>query len=86
MHSLGTALGLRGLWAAVPLYVVAATLLLWLLARGPRRSWPATILACALGAGIIYGHRAFPRTGPYAERAWGFVTRTWEPKSAIKPL
>jgi hypothetical protein len=86
VHSLGTALGLRGLWAAVPLYVVAATLLLWLLARGPRRSWPATILACALGAGIIYGHRAFPRTGPYAERAWGFVTRTWEPKSAIKPL
>jgi hypothetical protein len=79
VHSLGTALGLRGIWAAVPLYVVAAALLLWLLARGPRRSWPAAILACALGAGIIYGHRAFPRSGPYAERAWGFVTRTWEP-------
>jgi hypothetical protein len=86
VHSLGTALGLRGIWAVVPLYALAAGLMFWLLARGPRRSWLATILACVLGAGIIYGYRAFPRTGAYAERAWGFVTRTWEPKSAIKPL
>jgi hypothetical protein len=80
VHSLGTALGLRGIWAAVPLYVLAAAMLFWLLARGPRRAWLATVLACALGAGIIYGHRFYPRTGPYADRAWGFVTRTWEPR------
>jgi hypothetical protein len=86
VHSLGTALGLRGIWAALPLYLVAAALLLWLLARGPRRSWPAALLACVLGAGIVHGYRAFPRSGAYADRAWGFVTRTWEPKSAIKPL
>jgi len=86
VHSLGTALGLRGIWAAAPLYLFASGLLLWLLARGRRRSLPAALLACALGAGIIYGYRSFPRTGPYAERAWGFVTHTWEPTSAIKPL
>ena len=29
-------------------------------------------LAAFLGAGIIAGHRAFPLSGPYAQRAWGF--------------
>jgi hypothetical protein len=86
VHSLGTALGLRGVWAALPLYVLALALMLWLLARGPKRSWLTAVLACVLGAGIVAGHRAFPLTGPYSERAWGFVTRTWEPKAAIKPL
>ena len=85
VHSLGTLLGLRGIWAAVPLYAFALGLMLWLLARGPRRSLPTALVACVLGAGIIVGHRAFPLSGPYAERAWGFVTRTWEPKSAILP-
>jgi hypothetical protein len=70
----------------VPLYVLALGVMVWLLARGPKRSWLTAVLACALGAGIIAGHRAFPLTGPYSERAWGFVTRTWEPKAAIKPL
>jgi len=85
VHSLGTAVGLRGIWAVVPLYAFALGLMIWLLARA-RRSWPTAVLACVLGAGIIAGHRAFPLSGPYSERAWGFVTRTWEPKSAIKPL
>ena len=86
VHSLGTAVGLRGIWAAVPLYALALGTMVWLLARGPKRSWLTAVLACALGAGIIAGHRAFPLSGPYSERAWGFVTRTWEPKAAIKPL
>jgi hypothetical protein len=85
VHSLGTALGLKGIWAAVPLYLLALAMMLWLLARA-RRAWLTAVLACFLGAGIIAGHRAFPLSGPYAERAWGFVTRTWEPKEAIKPL
>jgi hypothetical protein len=76
--SLGRALGLRGIWAAVPLYVFAAGLLLWLLARGRRRSWPVAVLACLLGAGLVGAHRAFPLTGSYATRAWTFVTATWD--------
>jgi hypothetical protein len=79
VHSLGTALGLRGIWAALPLYLYALGLLGWLLGRGPGRSPRMTALACVLGAGLVAGHRAFPLTGPYAERAWGFVTATWEP-------
>jgi hypothetical protein len=80
VHSLGTALGLHGIRAVLPLYAFGLGLLIWLLARGPRRAWWMTVLACVLGGAIIYGHRSFPRTGPYAQRAWGFVTSTWEPK------
>jgi hypothetical protein len=79
VHSAGTALGLHGIWAALPLYVLALGLLLWLLGRGPGRSLRATALACVLGGALVAGHRAFPLTGPYAERVWGFVTATWEP-------
>jgi hypothetical protein len=80
VHSLGTAVGLRGVLAALPLYVLALGLLVWMLARGRRRSWQTTAIACVLGAALIAGHRAFPLSGPYAQRAWGFVTATWEPK------
>ena len=79
VHSVGTALGLHGIWAALPLYLFTLGLLVWLLARGPGRSLPTTALACLLGGLLILGHRAFPLTGPYAERVWGFVTATWEP-------
>jgi hypothetical protein len=79
VHSLGTALGLRGFWAALPLYLFAFALLIWLLGRGPGRSFRRTAAACALGALLILGHRAFPLSGPYAQRAWQFVTATWEP-------
>jgi hypothetical protein len=85
VHSLGTALGLRGVWAVVPLYLLAGAMMLWLLARGPRRAWTVTILACFLGAAIIAGHRAFPLSGPYATRVWGFVTSTWEPPRPRAP-
>lgn len=78
VHSVGTALGLRGIWAVLPLYLFALGLVLWLLAKG--RSWKSAVLACVLGAGIVAGHRAFPLTGAYSQRAWGFVTATWEPK------
>jgi hypothetical protein len=79
VHSVGTALGLHGIWAALPLYLFALGLLLWLLGRGPGRSLRTTALACVLGGAVILGHRAFPLTGPYAERVWGYVTATWEP-------
>lgn len=79
VHSAGTALGLPGIWAVIPLFVVALAILVFLLARGPRRSWTRTALACVLGGAIILGHRSFPLSGDYAKRAWGFVMSTWEP-------
>jgi len=79
VHSFGTAVGLHGIWAVLPLYVFALGLLLWLLGRGRGRSLRSTALACVLGGTLIVGYRAFPLTGPYADRVWGFVTATWEP-------
>jgi len=43
------------------------------------RSWRQTALACILAVGLVAGYRALPMTGPYASRAWSFVTATWEP-------
>jgi hypothetical protein len=79
VHSAGTAAGLRGIWSVVPLFALALVMLVWLLARGPRRSLPVTILALVLGGAIVAGHRTFPLSGDYAKKAWGFVMHTWEP-------
>jgi hypothetical protein len=82
VHSLGTAVGLHGFLSLVPLYLAALALLVWLLGRaGGRRSLRTTALACVLAAGVVAGHRAFPVTGPYSDRAWAFITSTWEPKN-----
>ena len=80
VHSLGTLVGLRGIYALLPLYVLAAGLVFWLMASGTRlRHGNTTVAAFALGAVLIMGHRLFPLTGPYADRAYDFVTSTWEP-------
>jgi hypothetical protein len=79
VHSLGTLIGLHGLWAIAPLYAVVLGVVFWLLSRGPGRSLRQTALACILAVGLVAGHRALPMTGPYASRAWNFVTATWEP-------
>jgi hypothetical protein len=81
VHSLGTLVGLRGLVSLLPLYVLAAGLLFWLMASGTTwlRHRYTAVAAFALGAVLIMGHRMFPLTGPYAERAYHFVTSTWEP-------
>ena len=78
-HSLGTLVGLRGLWSLLPLYLFAAAFLFWLLSRAARAGTVVTLVAFALGAGIIAGHRAFPLTGPYADRGYQWVVSTWEP-------
>jgi hypothetical protein len=57
----------------------------WLLSRAARAGTVVTLIAFVLGAGIIVGHRAFPTTGPYADRAYNWVTATWEPVPP-KPL
>jgi hypothetical protein len=79
VHSLGTLVGLHGLWAIVPMYAAVLAVILWLLSRGPGRSLRQTALACILAVGLVAGHRALPMTGPYASRVWNFVTATWEP-------
>ena len=79
VHSLGTLVGLRGLWSLLPLYLFAGGIAFWLMSRGSRNGTLITALAFVLGAGIIVGQRSFPRTGPYADRAYHFVTSTWEP-------
>ncbi len=80
VHSLGTAAGLRGIASLLPLYLGALVLMLWLVGLGRRRAWQTTALACVLAAGVVAGHRAFPLTGPYSDRAWAYITSTWEPK------
>jgi hypothetical protein len=79
VHSLGTALGLSGPWAVLPLYGLVLAMALFLLNTRPlRTSWRTCTLACVLGAAMVLGHATFPRTGPYAVRAWTFVTSIWE--------
>lgn len=77
--SIGTVFGLRGIWAILPLYVLAAATGLVLLARGWRRPVLVTALACVVGTGLVASYRYFPLTGPYANRVWTFVTSQWEP-------
>ena len=79
VHSLGTLIGLHGLWAIAPMYAAVLAVVFWLLSRGPGRSLRLTALACILAVALVAGHRAFPMTGPYASRVWNFVTATWEP-------
>ncbi len=84
-HSVGTALGLRGFLALAPLYLVALGVVLWLISRGTRLAPLAVPLACALAVGVFYVYqREFPATGPYAEHAWRYVTRIWEPPPGPK--
>ena len=78
-YSLATALGLWGIWAQLPLYLVAFAFVAWLLQRGQKRGVLAFALACLVAAGVLASYRAFPLTGPYAQHAWGFVTGIWEP-------
>jgi hypothetical protein len=86
VHSLGMLVGLHGLWSLLPLYLFAAALMFWLMSRAGRSGVVATLIAFVLGAGIIIGHRAFPLTGPYADRAYNWVTSTWEPVSPRPPV
>jgi hypothetical protein len=80
VHSLGTWVGLHGLWSLLPLYLLAFAGCAYLLFRGIRR--PALVLGLAgvLAIGIVASYGYFPRTGGYAKTAWGWITATWEPR------
>ncbi len=80
VNSLGTALGMEGVWATLPLYLLAAVVTLRLLALGFKRPILVSAISCVLATGIVGAHRLFPLTGPYAEQVWMFVTSTWEPR------
>jgi hypothetical protein len=80
VHSLGTFFGLRGLWAALPLYLLTAGLLIWLLSGQGRRRATGMLVACVLAASIVVGYRFFPRNAGYAQHAYGYITATWEPR------
>jgi hypothetical protein len=78
-RSLGTALGLPGLWSLVPMFAAALGLLVWALGARPRRVALNTVVACALALGIVAAYSVFPRTGPAGHRPWLYVKSTWEP-------
>jgi hypothetical protein len=79
VHSLGTLVGLTGLAAILPLYLLAGGMTFWMMSRGGWRGPRTTAVAFAMAAVIIAGHRLFPTTGPYADRAFSYITATWEP-------
>jgi hypothetical protein len=80
VHSMGTLVGLRGFIATAPLFLLVGALLLWMLTGRGWRRLATSLAACALAVAIIVSYRHFPRSGAYAERAYGFVTSTWEPR------
>jgi hypothetical protein len=67
--SLGTWLGLPGVWSLVPAFVAAAALLAWALGRR-RVAFVASVVLAAL---VLLGYGLFPRSGSAAERPWSFV-------------
>jgi hypothetical protein len=72
-HSLGTAVGLRGLLSIAPLYVVALAL------AGSTLGWRrSTALAAALAVGIVAAYALFPRHGGREKLA--FIVSEWEPR------
>jgi hypothetical protein len=77
--SLATALGLRGLAALLPLYLLGLGWMFWLVARGQRRALLGVALSVVVAGGLIASYRAFPLTGGYANRAWSYITSIWEP-------
>jgi hypothetical protein len=79
-HSLGTAVGLPGIAAMLPLLLGVAAVAGWWMAGRDRRRWIVTVIAALVAAGIIAGYGAFPRTGgAAATRGWEFIQDIWQP-------
>lgn len=79
-NSLGTLLGLRGLVSIFPVLLLALLLTGYLLCARDLRRWAGFVVSCALAVTIVVGHRSFPASGPYAQRAWTYITDLWEPR------
>jgi hypothetical protein len=80
VHSLGTAVGLGGLLAILPLYLFAVVAILWLLGLLERRLLPRIALVCGLAALLVLGHRMFPKTDPHQVNPWPMIHTIWEPR------
>jgi hypothetical protein len=79
--SLGTALGLHGVWSILPAYVAAAALVVWALGVRPRARLLSTFAALVLGVALVAGYGGFRRSGPAGEKPWSFVRGTFSAPS-----
>lgn len=79
VHSLGHRMGMQGVAAALPLFVLVAAAFAWLSSRRTQGGLKTALGAFALGGAVVATYSLFPATGPYAEQAWNFVISTWEP-------
>jgi hypothetical protein len=80
VHSLGTAVGLPGIAAIVPLYLFALVAVLWLLGLLRRRALPTLVVVCSLAAVIVLSYRAFPMTDQTKINPWPMIQSVWEPR------
>jgi hypothetical protein len=80
VHSVGTWLGLHGLFAILPLYAFLLVAVLWLFGLLRRGALPTLAVACTLAAIIVLGHRAFPMTDQKVVSPWPMIHSIWEPR------
>ena len=80
VHSLGTAAGLSGILAILPLYLFALVAVLWLLGLWRRRLLPKVAVVCGLAVLLVLGHRAFPKTDQTQINPWPMIHSIWEPR------
>jgi hypothetical protein len=79
VHSLGTAVGLWGIYAILPLYLFIFAAVMWLLGLLRRRALPTLLVVCGVAALVVVGYRAFPKTDPSQVNPWPLVNGIWEP-------
>lgn len=80
-HSLGTAIGLRGVFAFLPVFAAAAALSAWLLAGAARGRWLGLTMALVLTSAALVAYRGFAPAADARARPWKFIERTWEPRA-----
>jgi len=80
VHSLGTAVGLHGLFAIAPLYLFTFLAMLWLLGLLKRRTLPTLVMVCSLAAVVVLSYRAFPKTDLKNVNPWPLIQSIWEPR------
>jgi hypothetical protein len=80
VHSLGTAIGLPGIAAILPLYLFVLGAVLWLFGLLTRRRLASLAVVCSLAALIVVGHRAFPKTNQNVVNPWPMIHTIWEPR------
>jgi len=80
VHSLGTAVGLHGIFAIAPLYLFTLLAVMWLFGLARKRALPALVVVCSLAGLIVLGHRAFPMTDQSVVNPWPMIHTIWEPR------